>query len=108
MKQPTVLLSLLATGLLLACVLTGLAVSSHEKNLCRNSSENLDQCEVDECNVVSSPIFNTANSPTPTLAPPRPNISSQAGPASQELSDGQEVFLKFETDNEIEVSLATP
>ena len=109
MKQPTVRIALLATGLTLACVLTGLAVSLQERDLCRNSPFETGPNSVDSCEVASSPSLVSANQPTPTLAPPRPETSLQNGPSSNELVKGQPVFLKVETDqNEIEVGWATP
>jgi hypothetical protein len=109
MKQPTALISFFATGLLLASVLTCLAVNSHEKDLCRNPSIVPDSCSEDLCNVVASPRLAAVKGPTPTLAPPRPD-SMQIG-SSQETSKGQEIFLQVETDhnlNDFEISLATP
>ena len=110
MKQPTALLSFFATGLLLACVLTGLALNSHEKNLCRNPSVVVDSCSEDVCDAVASPKLAAVNGPIPTLAPPRPD-SMQVGSSSPEFVKGQKIFLKVETDqnqNDFEITLDTP
>jgi hypothetical protein len=109
MKHPTVLVALLATGLVLAFVLTGLVVSSHERDLCQNSASESDSCSVKTCTAIRSSVLPPVDQPTPTLAPPRPEISGQKVPSSNELVTGQPVFLKVETDqNEIEVGWATP
>jgi hypothetical protein len=109
MKQPTVVLATLATGLILFFVLMNLAVSSQERDLCRNSFLMNDPCNGEVCQASPSPTRAPADQPTPTLAPPRSEMLAPASPFSQDLVKGQPVFLKIETDqNEIEVRLESP
>jgi hypothetical protein len=109
MKQPTKTIAVLATGLILASVLTGLVVSSHERDACQNSLFETGSSKVDLCNTATSPTFATSDQQTPTLAPPRPETSVQIGPSSNEVAKGQPVFLKVETDqNGIEVGWESP
>jgi hypothetical protein len=109
MKNSTVFIALLATGLILGCVLVGLAVISNERDFCRNSLSELASCRVDSCRIALAPVFATANQPTPTLAPPRPDNLRQNTSLSQNSEKGQPVFLKVETDrNEIEIGWAAP
>jgi hypothetical protein len=108
MKQPTVLLATLATGLILVLVLMNLAVYSQERDLCRNPVLENQPCKAGACIVASLPTRAPAHEPSPTLAPPRPE-AKQVGPSSQDLAKRQPVFLKVETDqNEIEVGWASP
>jgi hypothetical protein len=109
MKQPTVLIAVLATGLILACVLAELVLSSHERDACRNPLFETGLKNADLCDAVSSPTIALADQPTPTLAPPRPETSMQIGPSSNEVVKGQPVFLNIETDqNGIEVGWESP
>jgi hypothetical protein len=108
MKQPTVLFAVLLSGLILACVLTNLALSSQERDLCRNAAFETELCRVDACEPAPHSTADVGNQPTPTLAPPRPETASQNGP-SFDLAKGQPVFLRVETDqHEIEVGWASP
>ncbi len=86
-----------------------LAVSSQEKDSCRTSLFETESSNIGVCDTVVPPSLASADQSTPTLAPPRPEISAKKGPASNELVKGQPVFLKVETNqNEIEVGWATP
>jgi hypothetical protein len=104
MKQPTVLLAMLLSGLIFACVLTSLAVTQ-ERSIGRNAIPENDLCRESDCEPL--PLSATDNQPTPTLAPPRPETASPQN-LSLELANGQPVFLKVETDQEIEVGWASP
>jgi hypothetical protein len=109
MKQPTVSLALLATGVILICVLAGLAVCSQEGQYCQNSVAESGNCGLEGSNQAPSPALASADQPSPTLAPPRPETSVPNPPYSNELATGKPVYLKIETDqNEIEVGWESP
>jgi hypothetical protein len=109
MKQPTAFIALVATGFILSCVLTGLAVNSQERDLCRNSVGESGSCGLVARNPAPSPAVASDNQSGPTLAPPRPEASMTNPLYANEVATGQPVFVKVETDqNEIEVGWETP
>jgi hypothetical protein len=109
MKQPTSLFAMLGTGLILSCVLMGLAISSQESELCRISLLEAGPNNQSACAILASPTLAPSNQPTPTLAPPRSESATQDGLSSSEVAKGQPIFLSVETDqNEIEIGWATP
>jgi hypothetical protein len=109
MKHTTAFFPILATAAILTGVLISLAELPNEKDLCRNSSSESDSCAFDPCYAAPLPIAAPTNQPTPTLAPPQPEIFLQNTPSFQDLAKGKPVFLKIETDqNEIEVGWANP
>jgi hypothetical protein len=108
MKQPTVLLATLATGLILVLLVINLAVCSQERDLCRISVLESQPCKAGACIMASLPTIAPTHEPSPTLAPPR-SEAKQVAPSSQDLAKRQPVFLRVETDqNEIEVGWASP
>jgi hypothetical protein len=109
MRRSTALFATLTTGFILGCILTGLAVSLNQNDLCDGSVVASGRNGATACELASLPARDSSDLPTPTLAPPRPDAAAERGPSSNELVKGQPVFLKVETDqNEIEVGWATP
>ncbi|MCC6124247.1 MAG: hypothetical protein IT426_04750 [Pirellulales bacterium] len=109
MKQATGLFSIFVTGLMLAGVLAGLAVNSHDGNRCRYIPVNIGPGNMDSRDASPSASPAPVYQPTPTLAPPRLEHSPRIGPSAHEMANGQPVFLQVETDqSEIEVSWAAP
>jgi hypothetical protein len=110
MKQPTAILATLITGLALACILTGLAVSTNQKDACDNPTLVCGLNSGPECTLALSLPEKFAGRATPTLAPPRSAAAAVGNsPSSAEVAKGQPVFLNVETDrNEIEVGWASP
>jgi hypothetical protein len=111
MKHLTESIALFLSGITLAGVLTCLAANSEGKDFCRSFTVETrtacDQgCMSDSCTLRAS-----NDQSTPTLAPPQPELSASNGPESNDVANGQSVFLTIETDQsnmEIEYSWANP